>query len=445
VNTNREKYLSNETGRFQEWQYRLVPKTAEKGRLAAISREPIDAAAFWTAARIEEYVIAGFQKLRPEASDEGLLAAPRVIQLMSEGGAPSNIINFFEERGDELPFNLFAGDDEPSGNIPGCNRELSDVIELFGGTGISIITRTGTRKTGGPRRENDPAGKWLAANDAGLCEDADEEDYAKPEDLPRDRIRERTELEGLGEILSALGPRPDEGDKDEDEISVIRKFQKEVFGDPRLFAKKWNRCYASMSWAPRNAELITHYLLERLVEVEDDPRDERARQIVISWLQSRPLSQRAFCASKGIRPTELVRHRERYFGALKRRLRDAAPRSAVKTKNNGHAKRDASTGVTKPPLAAPPAPVDVIYYNPEIVVGIDNVARELRRTVANVRRMMKAGKLPVAGMFAGEFLCASRKMLRPFRKRKPTAAIRCTLELKARRRASECFVFSWAA
>jgi hypothetical protein len=101
-----------------------------------------------------------------------------------------------------------------------------------------------------------------------------------------------------------------------DDAKIRKDSRKQARDDPTLFAAACEHDNAFMARiAPHNEHLLMFEALDWIVEIEDEPRDERARQIVLCFLRSR-LSARKFCASKGILPNSLRHAIDAYCSAL---------------------------------------------------------------------------------------------------------------------------------
>ncbi len=224
------------------------------------------------------------------------------------------------------------------------------------------------------------------------------------------------------------GPQPDDADvaslpcalasdfaePDQDEIAEDREVRRtalaKIAADPTLFGDLWAQDIASMDRVRSfNAEILADEALEWIVQPETVDRIEQARLKVLSWFRrDRDQSTRAWCASKGLLPTQLVRMKAAYYSALATRLNE----SAIKVRGDrrivwlfpipGQRRRRCET-----------PPHDLLF-------GFDEISTELRRGRSNTLRLIKGGKLPV-GEIRG-LLCASREALRPHKERLSRAA-----------------------
>jgi hypothetical protein len=284
--------------------------------------------------------------------------------------------------------------------------DLTDAIALFG---IEDDENPGVRTIESTRFRDKPdnVSRWLAANaDAAAIKFADEINLAAAA-----KVAAEVELENARQARlidkrqrSRLRIKREDGDEIAEDMALakhLRHLRDEALpADPKLFAEMAKRDDEIMGRrAPHNAEMITHILLDHLIEVEADPKVERARQIVLCWLRSKRSgdSMRKFCEAKGIVLNELTRHREKYFGALADKLAEAP--------------------------TAPPRPIIKVYASRDIVWG-DAAHDEYKRSPEKTQRMIEGGKLPVARL-AG-FVCANRKLLKNrkvLNPRQPVAAL----------------------
>jgi hypothetical protein len=183
---------------------------------------------------------------------------------------------------------------------------------------------------------------------------------------------------------------------DEDQIADLHKIAaKLVRDDPSWFGtmcEAFNELPVIEITADQGLRMDE--ALEWIAKLEVFDRLEQARLKVLSWFRrERGLSTAAHCASKGIRPTDLVRAKATYFAALAARL---------------------NAGAEAPQAARAARP----RYSVDIVFGAGSIAREVSRSEVKTLRLIDGGKLPV-GKLGGE-LCASRAMLARHRTR-PTA------------------------
>jgi hypothetical protein len=128
----------------------------------------------------------------------------------------------------------------------------------------------------------------------------------------------------------------------------------------------------------RNEEFRMFETLDWLVKVEDQPRNEVARQIVLCWFRAGgPRNTLAFCESKGLEPIDLLNWLNVYCEALASRL------------------------TCPTPLA------DSVYFRAraDLFWGLDAISRRIGRTTKNTLKMIESGKLQV-GLIYGHY-CAS--------------------------------------
>jgi hypothetical protein len=132
----------------------------------------------------------------------------------------------------------------------------------------------------------------------------------------------------------------------------------------------------------RNEEFRMFETLDWLVKVEDQPKNEIARQIVLCWFRAGgPCATPTFCQSKGLSPSELIRWLNVYCEALASRL--TCPRHLANS----------------------------IYFRAraDLFWGLDAISRRLGRTPKNTLKMIEAGKIQ-AGLINGHY-CASGMLL----------------------------------
>ena len=164
---------------------------------------------------------------------------------------------------------------------------------------------------------------------------------------------------------------------------------REIRTDPAKFAalcRKYDGYLTERAgWHRGERELFD--ALDRLNEVEDAPKLERARQIVLCWFRS-PLSIRGFCRANGrLWPTEFNRLLDSYSEVLAERLtRDQVPVPHV----------------------------DMVLHSPDIVLGFDNIAEVLGRPLKWVEQ--HARELPVG--LVHDVPCANAQLLRPYAARR---------------------------
>jgi hypothetical protein len=217
--------------------------------------------------------------------------------------------------------------------------------------------------------------------------------------------------------------RPHLPKRSEEELtaeSAYAEFLEKAKTDPTLFARLCALDDAIPGRvAPYNADVVADQPLVWIATPEADERLEKARkELVLPWLKSR-LTERAWCRRMGKHRTELARARELYFGALAERLNNPPPPVAVKIRNNGHVAlpepRRHSNGVYPRPPRPEPAPTFApiqesrrIHVGPNIVVGVDKIAREIGETLEVTLRLIEGGSIHT-GKLRGEVVA-----FRPF-------------------------------
>jgi hypothetical protein len=167
--------------------------------------------------------------------------------------------------------------------------------------------------------------------------------------------------------------------------------EREASVRPALKAVKASGAWSALCQAverqayKRNEESRMFETLDWLVKVEDQPRNEVARQVVLCWFRAGgprgPRATLAFCQSKGLRPSELLRWLNVYCEALASQL------------------------------TCPRHPSNSIYFRAraDLFWGLDAISRQLGRTPKNTLKMIEAGKIQ-AGLIYGHY-CASGMLL----------------------------------
>jgi hypothetical protein len=164
--------------------------------------------------------------------------------------------------------------------------------------------------------------------------------------------------------------------------------RREIREDPAKFATacRWYDEYLTdrAGWHRGERELFD--VLDRLNEVEDAPKLERARQIVLCWFRS-PLSIPEFCRAKGLWPTAFKRMLDAYSESLAQHLtRDRLPLPWV----------------------------DMVIHSRDVVLGFIPIAEALGRPVGWVEQ--HAGDLPIG--LVQDVPCANEQLLKPYAARK---------------------------
>ena len=175
-----------------------------------------------------------------------------------------------------------------------------------------------------------------------------------------------------------------------------------------------------------NAERMALEAFDWIVQPEADAKLELARNVTLSWLRS-GLPIRAFCQKYQASRPKTRRAVSTYCAALADRLSKAPPRREVRVCNNDH--------LYRPPGFDPQAPVPYTWHapllsthrldatarNPDIAIGLDEIAAGIKRRPSTTLRLIEGGKLPVAKI-GGEHV-ASMKACRAALRTPPEARL----------------------
>jgi hypothetical protein len=150
-----------------------------------------------------------------------------------------------------------------------------------------------------------------------------------------------------------------------------------------------------------NAERCAFEAMDWIVQPEDDKKVEASRLATLAWLKS-GLTVRAFCKKEHASRSTLTRAVDSYCTAIADRLSKAPPRREVGKGNNDH--------LYRPPGFDPRAPIPFVWHaplpprhlldetgrNPDIAVGLDEIAAGIKRRPSTTLRLIEGGKIPVA-------------------------------------------------
>jgi hypothetical protein len=176
-------------------------------------------------------------------------------------------------------------------------------------------------------------------------------------------------------IIKAARPSPAPKPWDLDE--TIESARKLALTKIREIPSYWSSLCAVRARFPdlkpsdRNAEQRADEAMSWIADAEDEPANERARQIVLAWLRSGK-SQGAFADAKGLHRQELRRIVNGHCELIARRAN-----TAISADRRAH--RDCQT----------------------LVRGADEIARITRRKPASTLRLIEGGRAPI-GELAGQ-------------------------------------------
>jgi hypothetical protein len=218
-------------------------------------------------------------------------------------------------------------------------------------------------------------------------------------------------------------------ERDRDRRAIFRSATADVRERPGIFAE-----FCARADELARADEAMRWLLEPKLH----PDDEKSRIITVDWFAfGGPRLEREFCEAVQLSQLELRRQVRRCCEAIVKSLGEEPTRKHLaildyKERDYGH--RCETVVAAGRVFAGNDRGDRRRLFNAlqdkdnQFVFGVEQIAKELRRTVANTQRKIDRDQLPVA-KYLGQ-LCAHRELLRPFRERHLDRAERAERGLK---------------